>query len=147
MIHNGKELVLDSASWSDICISLEKNREIWFQIGHLSFLLFYAVREKIYFLNQTTKNRIFWVLSILTIKRRGSKKLILAQFYEISEFICQNFYIFNKYNDCSPMQMILHHRDHSVLDVLLLGAQLHGHVLLKLGGQPGGKKDQICDTS
>ena len=112
------------------------------------FIILRGERKNIFFKSNNKKSYFLsFFLSILTIKRRGSKKLILAQFYEISEFICQNFYIFNKFNDCSPMQMILHHRDHSVLDILLLGAQLHGHVLLKLGGQPGGKKDQICDTS
>ena len=34
-----------------------------------------------------------------------------------------------------PVEMVLDHGEHGVLDVLLLGAQLHRHLSLKLLGQ------------
>ena len=35
----------------------------------------------------------------------------------------------------SPVEMVLHHGNHGVLDVLLVLAQLSGHLLLKLLGE------------
>ena len=35
----------------------------------------------------------------------------------------------------SPVEMVFHHGDHGVLDVLLVLAQLSGHLLLKLLGE------------